>query len=155
MRARNAACFESEKEEEEEEEKKEKRKRRKKKKKKEANKERKESVYGGKGETREEAYTGVCIVERDERRSVRSVVYNRLPFLFSLPPPPPRRCHFSLSPLDSLKAPGRFSEATGAGGIRVELDYTAKGYIYRARMYAEARTSAQRGRPCGFSLDAS
>lgn len=54
----------------------------------------------------------------------------------------------------SLKARGRFSEATGAGGIRVELDYTAKGYIYRARMYAEARTSPQRGRPCGFSLDA-
>ena len=42
----------------------------------------------------------------------------------------------------SLKATGRFSEATGAGGIRAELDYTAKGYIYRARMYAEARTSA-------------
>jgi hypothetical protein len=54
----------------------------------------------------------------------------------------------------SLEAPGRFSEATGAGGIRVELDYTAKGYIYRARMYAEARTSPQRGRPCGFSLGA-
>lgn len=46
-----------------------------------------------------------------------------------------------------------FSEATGAGGIRctqallcVEAgDYTAKGYIYRARMYAErARTLLQR-----------
>ena len=61
---------------------------------------------------------------------------------------------FSSFLYSSLKAPGRFSEATGAGGIRVELDYTAKGYIYRARMYAEARTSAQRGRPCGFSLDA-
>lgn len=35
---------------------------------------------------------------------------------------------------------------------RAELDYTAKGYIYRARMYAEARTSPQRDR--GFSLDA-
>lgn len=65
----------------------------------------------------------------------------------SVPSQPPLRAL-------SLKARGRFSEATGADGIRVELDYTAKGYIYRARMYAEARTSPQRGRPCGFSLDA-
>lgn len=67
---------------------------------------------------------------------------------------PSRLAPRSLRSVLSLKARGRFSEATGAGGIRVELDYTAKGYIYRARMYAEARTSPQRGRPCGFSLDA-
>lgn len=67
---------------------------------------------------------------------------------------PSRFAPRSLRSVLSLKARGRFSEATGAGGIRVELDYTAKGYIYRARMYAEARTSPQRGRPCGFSLDA-
>lgn len=60
---------------------------------------------------------------------------------------PPRLVPHSLRSVLSLKARGRFSEATGAGGIRAELDYTAKGYIYRARMYAEARTSLQRGPP--------
>lgn len=85
--------------------------------------------------------------------SERAAKKNVLFFLISLSPclPPVR---VSLSLQRSFKAPGWFSEATGAGGIRVELDYTAKGYIYRARMYAEARTSVQRGRPCGFSLDA-
>lgn len=65
----------------------------------------------------------------------------------------------SLGPLLSLE-----SSKLGAGSSQKlpvesacacaspELDYTAKGYIYRARMYAEARTSPQRGR--GFSLDA-
>ncbi|KYN31344.1 hypothetical protein ALC56_14225 [Trachymyrmex septentrionalis] len=82
-------------------------------------------------------------VQREERREeTRRVVL------------PQRWAPRSLRSMLSLKARGRFSEATGAGGIRVELDYTAKGYIYRARMYAEARTSPQRGRPCGFSLDA-
>lgn len=33
------------------------------------------------------------------------------------------------------------------------LDYTAKGYIYRARMYAEARTLLQRGRSLNGNLD--
>ena len=49
---------------------------------------------------------------------------------------------------------GRFSEATGGTGIHasVELDYTAKGYIYRARMYAEARTLLQRNRSSNLAL---